>query len=112
METKNRIRQSGVAEIPATDPCSSPADIGYDPMRDCDLWTRELWQRGEDSAKSSVIRTASVPNGPGAPRGTAGIMPRGRDGWHRTGPLAVVRCRAKSSAGWDGRALHARPFLV
>ena len=55
MATKNRIRQSGVTEIPPTDPCSSPADIGYDPMRDCDLWTRELWQRGEDSAKSSVM---------------------------------------------------------
>ena len=50
------------------------------------------------------------------PRGAAGIMPRGRGGWHRTGPLAVVRCRAKywedGRARWDGRALHARPFLV
>ena len=54
----------------------------------------------------------SVPNRPGAPRETAGIMPRGRDGWHRTGPLAVVRCRAKywedGRAMLDGRALHAR----
>ena len=58
----------------------------------------------------------SVPNRPGAPRGTAGIMPRGREGWHRTGPLAVVRCRAKywedGQARWGGRALHARPFLI
>ena len=37
----------------------------------------------------------------GGPTGTAEIMPRGRDGWHRTGPLAVVRCRAKYSG--DGR---------
>ena len=60
--------------------------------------------------KQDLKVVASVPNRPGAPRGTAGIMPRGRDGWHRTGPLAVVRCRAKSSG--DGRAPHARPFLV
>ena len=56
------------------------------------------------------VHLSSVSNRPEAPRGTAGIMPRGRDGWHRTRPLAVVRCRAKSSG--DGRALHARPFLV
>ena len=43
----------------------------------------------------------SVPNRPGAPRGTAGIMPRGRDRWHRTGPLAIVRCRARYwEDGW------------
>jgi len=36
----------------------------------------------------------SVPNCLGVPRGTTGIMPRGRDGQGGMGPLAVVRCRA------------------
>ena len=57
------------------------------------------------------VQRSSVPNRPGAPRGTAGIMPRGRDGWHRTGPLAVVRCRAKSF-GTAGLAGTAGPYTL
>ena len=38
----------------------------------------------------------SVPNRPGAPRGTAGMVPGGRGGWRRTGPLALVGCGAGS----------------
>ena len=51
-----------------------------------------------------------LPNRSGAPRGAAGIIPRGRDGEGGTRPLAVVRCRANYSG--DRRALHVRPFLV
>ena len=48
--------------------------------------------------------TSSVLNSPGGPPGDGGDISK------RTGPLAVVRCRANYSG--DGRALHARPFWV
>ena len=51
----------------------------------------------------------SVLNRLGAQWGMAGIMPRGQDGPHRRGPLAIVRRANYSGDGW---ALHARLFLV
>ena len=43
---KSNLSKQGNKKIPATDPCSSPADIRQDPISDCSQLFRRLFMFG------------------------------------------------------------------